>query len=298
MTLHTVGYNIYPGYEVPVSITCSQEQLYRKDAENYYKIVYLKRKQTRVVFNGINMLLLGHYLLCLNEMDQVEFLEEESENIRILFFHPSVFRESLTFEVCNQTQDMSVADSSDVYYFWRFRRDAQDRKKVLLLDEMESVSLGKKLERIQWFLEKQEVEFWPCMCRTNILEILFYLVQAGESREEIKAEECQGLAADVISYLQLHYNEKITAEALAAQFCTNRTTLLNEFKKATGKTLNRYLIQMRLQIAAVLLKDTLIPITEICERTGFYDLSYFTKVFKKEAEYTPAEYRKVYNRVQ
>ena len=74
---------------------------------------------------------------------------------------------------------------------------------------------------------------------------------------------------------------------------TNRTTLLSEFKKYTNISLNRYLMQLRMRIATTLLRDTELPILEICERTGLNDISYFSKAFKKEINYTPSEYRKL-----
>ena len=78
---------------------------------------------------------------------------------------------------------------------------------------------------------------------------------------------------------------------MARIFHTNRTTLLNEFKKNTGVSLSQYLAQKRFRIATALLRDTDLTISEICERTGFSDVSYFSKAFKKEISYTPSEYR-------
>lgn len=52
-------------------------------------------------------------------------------------------------------------------------------------------------------------------------------------------------------------------------------------------------MRLRMRIATTLLRDTELPILEICERTGFNDISYFSKAFKKEINYTPSEYRKL-----
>lgn len=46
-------------------------------------------------------------------------------------------------------------------------------------------------------------------------------------------------------------------------------------------------------MAATLLRDISLTINEICERTGFNDISYFSKSFKKVIQLTPSEYRKM-----
>lgn len=299
MQLKTIGHNHYPGYEFPVSITEDIMKLQQDEVSQYYKIVFLDRKHTELWLNGEQLSLVGTYLICLNEKDKVEFINtNETEGIQVLFFQPQVFNESLTFEVCNKEEGLSMMESQDSYYFSRFRWNTKIEKKVLFLNESVQGVIRQKLFAIYDFLQNQETGYWPCMSRTNILEILFCLAGLDDSKKEnyLVGTHPQP-AADVISYLQLHYKEKITVESLAALFGTNRTTLNQEFKRTTGKSLNKYLQQMRVQIAAALLKNTLIPIAEICQRTGFYDISYFSKAFKRLVGYTPAEYRKNYNRV-
>jgi transcriptional regulator GlxA family with amidase domain len=46
-------------------------------------------------------------------------------------------------------------------------------------------------------------------------------------------------------------------------------------------------------MASTLLRDTELSVDEICERTGFHDISYFSKLFKKKLYHTPSEYRKI-----
>lgn len=41
-----------------------------------------------------------------------------------------------------------------------------------------------------------------------------------------------------------------------------------------------FLIGARMELAARLLKETLLTISEIAERSGYYDLYYFSKSFK------------------
>jgi len=53
-----------------------------------------------------------------------------------------------------------------------------------------------------------------------------------------------------------------------------------------------YLNLYRIEQAAYLLDSTDLPVTEVGNRCGFWESSYFTKVFRKYKGTTPAAYRR------
>ena len=52
-----------------------------------------------------------------------------------------------------------------------------------------------------------------------------------------------------------------------------------------------YLIRLRLYLASKMLKETLLPVSEIIERVGFSDITHFGRMFKVHFGYSPTEYR-------
>jgi AraC family L-rhamnose operon regulatory protein RhaS len=67
---------------------------------------------------------------------------------------------------------------------------------------------------------------------------------------------------------------------------------LNElFRKATGDTVISYLIKLRIELAASMLRDTGMPIKEIGCRVGFDDTANFGRTFKKLKGCSPKQYR-------
>lgn len=78
---------------------------------------------------------------------------------------------------------------------------------------------------------------------------------------------------------------------IAPLFCTKSHAIL-VFKEAYGITPYQYLLQKKLTLAKMMLKDTRLPIKEIAENLGFQDNHYFSSFFKKQTGTSPQQYRK------
>jgi AraC family L-rhamnose operon regulatory protein RhaS len=98
----------------------------------------------------------------------------------------------------------------------------------------------------------------------------------------------------IVLYLHTHYQEKITLDRLARTFHTNRTTLAERFREAAGVSVMAYLIRLRVQLAALMLRDTSLSVAEVGERVGFKDTSHFGRTFRDHIGCSPTEYRQRY----
>lgn len=96
----------------------------------------------------------------------------------------------------------------------------------------------------------------------------------------------------VLSYIDSHYNEKITTSDLADMCYLSEGYFCRFFKKITGRTASDYIAELRVKKASIMLKNTDSSISEIASQTGFDDANYFARVFKKVNGITPSEYRK------
>ena len=92
------------------------------------------------------------------------------------------------------------------------------------------------------------------------------------------------------------FNEKfaynISLSDIADQAKVSKSTALNLFQRYLGISPVTYLINYRLQEAAKLLASTEKKVTVISKDTGFDNVDYFCKAFKKYYKLTPTEYRK------
>ena len=66
---------------------------------------------------------------------------------------------------------------------------------------------------------------------------------------------------------------------------------LRKIKAASGKSVNQYIREIRLEKAAKLLKKTDQSIAEVSYQVGFSSASYFNKSFRKYYGVTPREFR-------
>jgi two-component system response regulator YesN len=68
------------------------------------------------------------------------------------------------------------------------------------------------------------------------------------------------------------------------------------FKKTTGETFSRFVLNERMSKACILLSETDEPIDSVIYSVGFGDTPYFYKLFKQVNGCTPARYRETYRR--
>lgn len=92
--------------------------------------------------------------------------------------------------------------------------------------------------------------------------------------------------------LEQDCQEEFTLEELAKEYHISTSYLSHLFKKVTGYSVMQYLTMCRLSLARQLLEETELSVTEILFRTGFSDSSNFARLFKREMQISPMEYRK------
>lgn len=95
----------------------------------------------------------------------------------------------------------------------------------------------------------------------------------------------------ILSYIQKHYAEDISINALAFEFHVSPNYLSSRFRKETGIRFTDYLVNLRMTRAAQLLVETNLQIKEIASSVGYYTASHFIRTFVKARGSTPAEYR-------
>ena len=98
--------------------------------------------------------------------------------------------------------------------------------------------------------------------------------------------------ADAMSHLEVKFDHPINLDELAGIAHMSKRSFIRAFQAATGASPIAYLIQLRINRATALLRDSDAPVTDIAFRAGFADSNYFTRQFRKLTGISPRSYRR------
>ena len=97
---------------------------------------------------------------------------------------------------------------------------------------------------------------------------------------------------DIIEYINLHYNESISLNALASKLYLTTAYLSKYIKQQLGINFVELVVKTRLAHAETALANTDTPIAQIALDVGFSNLASFNRSFKERHGVTPSQYRK------
>ncbi len=97
---------------------------------------------------------------------------------------------------------------------------------------------------------------------------------------------------EMISYIQQNFTREISLKEFGNQFHLSEKYISHYFKEHFHITLSQYINHLRLEHARKLLQETTFSITEIAMQSGYENVSYFIRSFKKVYGMSPLKYRK------
>ena len=116
-------------------------------------------------------------------------------------------------------------------------------------------------------------------------------------RPDLYAKDAKArFAKNAQKYIDEHYSEKITVDAVAQYLFINKHYLMRLFKEKTGVTLMDYLNKVRCNQANKMMDTTRLSLEIIAYSVGFKTASHFSHNYKKVFGYSPSEYRNERNR--
>jgi len=124
-------------------------------------------------------------------------------------------------------------------------------------------------------------------------DILSVFEEIADSANKLQRLRMERHIHKALEYIHENYCQDLTLEEVAAQADLNPAYFSSYFKKYTGSSFINYMTELRIKKAKSLLKEDNKKISEISELTGFNDMRYFAKIFKKYVGVTPSEYRSI-----
>lgn len=200
--------------------------------------------------------------------------------VKSFVFHPSVIAGTMesAFEQRYVRPLLQCAKISGIH----FEKDVPWHREAVhyILDAFEdysSESFGYE------FLVRDKLSRLWLLIVSNYKEVLSQQ-QASNDIENLRMKNMLGfIHANYMNHVKLHDIAK--SAAISPREC------LRCFKRTIGIPPMQYLSRYRISIAADMLANSSMNITEIGSQTGFESPSYFSLMFKKQLDMTPKEYR-------
>ena len=267
---------------------------YINDHDNY-KIIILEKGSLEIRCEGKTRTVNAPALIGLSQKDVLHYKILQGIKACILFFKPTVIRDEFTYDRIDSGEFDEAWGTSIFQDYILIRYVAQSTN---VCDQVLELPLNglKRLKELYTSAEKelhgQKDGYWPCRSRSYLLELLYYIVYTfieAAPGEEVSPEQEE--FSRITEYLNEHIDEQITVETITKKFAINRNKLNEIFMDQASMTCHDYLLNLRLDLAKVMLTNTELPINEIGSRVGYPDANYFAKIFKNVTGKTPTQYR-------
>nr|WP_294493978.1 AraC family transcriptional regulator [uncultured Mediterraneibacter sp.] len=126
-----------------------------------------------------------------------------------------------------------------------------------------------------------------------LFQFFYLLISNRQKKETASAPQTKSLEKmkTVLKYVEDHYTEHITIDDMAALTYYSKSHFMKFFKQHMGTGFIEYLNDYRLTMAERLLRASDSSVLEIAEKSGFDNLSYFNRVFKRKYGISPGKWR-------
>ena len=132
----------------------------------------------------------------------------------------------------------------------------------------------------------------------KVIRYLYLAYQSSKQSIHTAYDANVQIQRNMTSFIHEHFGSKIGLEDIAEAGQVSKSTCIRLFHKYTGKSPIDFLNNYRLQMSAEKLVTTSEQITEIAYACGFGQPSYFNRLFLKEYNMTPNQYRKTHARMK
>src|SRR5690606_29810986 len=113
----------------------------------------------------------------------------------------------------------------------------------------------------------------------------FATLASTKQVEDLVIARCQRWIAE-------HYQEPNPVSSMIRLSGLAERTFKRRFHLATGMTPLEYVHAMRLEEAKQMLEASHLPIEAIANEVGYEDAGFFSRLFRRKVNLTPAQYRK------
>ena len=153
------------------------------------------------------------------------------------------------------------------------------------------ILMARVIQLIKW--REEQMRLAPAVEKTETADDPSSVSSAPSASPIITSQADKRFQDKVYSIVAQNIsNSEFSIDMMAEQMHMGRTKLYGKVKELTGMSPNKLLVSERMRIAADMLADGELNISEIAYKVGFPEASYFNKCFKQYYGVAPSKYRK------
>lgn len=228
------------------------------------------------------------------------FLVHWHENIEVLYFREgsaTVYRDAVPFSLT--AGDVFVINSGALHSVQPVSPSCG--YDCLIVDKAFLQNLGLPLDEVHLtnivsdavcrdYFDKIKSEFeqkqpyYKIAVKSSILGLFARLYRISDKHvmpAKPAADRRLEMVRAAISYIRKNFKNEISIEDICRHVGFSKYYFCREFKKITGRTVTQTINFLRCSHARSLLSSGMYNVAESAEKSGFQNLSYFTKTYKK-----------------
>lgn len=182
------------------------------------------------------------------------------------------------------------------WIFVTFEHEPDERLEVLR--DIGAIGVGAlNLSELRGFMKSWQVAFPSERARLRLAEWLYALADSARKLRRTDppigpSTGHGGWIAEINRFVFENRDENITLAQVARRLGISASLLRSRFHQFTGKSIGRYVRELKLQYSCQLLHGTMLSISEIAERCGYESVFSFSRAFHKAYKFSPSAYRK------
>jgi two-component system, response regulator YesN len=244
----------------------------RRRIENEIKRVILSEEKQLIIEN-FPQWLQNDFIFVYMEMNQVVRVEMEHDLLYKTYILDEI--QTLFYRKIRNGISFSIGDTKMLFLIEKYKQ------------EFEIVESLKKLI-------EDETNFrfaFSYLTVSNITLIGKSFLQLQQAINKKSLSTDNEIIDKALDFIHQHYTEEMTLRRIGEYVHISRNYFSIIFKRHLDKNFIDYVIELRVNKAKELLAQTSLKIYEVAEKSGFRDVKYFSKAFKRLTGLSPVDYR-------
>lgn len=297
MEFATIGRIHNKGKIALVYVNLNDDLRHVLNKDSAFLLAFIKQGEGVVRQGGRQERFSGPCFICADERQNVHFQCTAEVAALTVYFNPEFLNINMKFSLLRKPGFEDLADVHSLFLLSPFTDEAL----VLPVLPPFCAKVEKLYKDMHSQLTQQPDWYWSCRARSYFMELIGCLEQLYDLKRRGQLHTVNGYhfisdyddVKQALVYISANYPEKIHLDALSKSCGSNRTTLSNNFKAASGMTVLEYIVSFRINAAAEKLRFTELTVKEIAAACGFGSTAHFCRAFKQYMRLSPQQFRRM-----